>query len=268
MAISKRQFLSSISLLIFALAILALPVYAQEIGMSKSPSITILEPKDDATVSAGNVTVSVDVKNLDIVDKQGQKSVAGEGHIHYYMDVPVPTTPGKPAITAGGTYVHTIDTSYTWQNVSAGMHNFSVQLVNNDHTPLDPPVLSLNTVKVAGSNETSQIMTVKSVGTQSNNTSNKNVTIDLAAKNIKFDKNTMTVPSGANVTINFDNQESVPHNFALYENSDAKKAIFVGEVITGPKNITYTFVAPTKSGTYFFRCDVHPKTMVGDFIVQ
>jgi len=30
---------------------------------------------------------------------------------------------------------------------------------------------------------------------------------------------------------------------------------------------TYTFTAPSTPGTYFFRCDVHPETMTGQFIV-
>jgi plastocyanin len=42
----------------------------------------------------------------------------------------------------------------------------------------------------------------------------------------------------------------------------------VGDVITGPKKITYTFDAPEKPGTYFFRCDIHPTTMTGQFIVE
>jgi plastocyanin len=70
------------------------------------------------------------------------------------------------------------------------------------------------------------------------------------------------------VTINFDNKDNVPHNFALYETSAASNPIFVGEVITGPQTITYEFSGPLEPGTYFFRCDVHPLTMTGEFIVE
>jgi hypothetical protein len=128
-------------LLLAALAIFILPACA-------APMIKILEPTDGSNVSAGNVTVVAEVDDFELVNKLGQDSVAGEGHIHYYMDVAVPTAPGEPAITAPGTYVPTENTSYAWQNVSAGMHNFTVQLVNNDHTPLEPPVLSQNTITV------------------------------------------------------------------------------------------------------------------------
>ena len=106
--------------------------------------------------------------------------------------------------------------------------------------------------------------------TQTTPPSPGSVTIDLTAKNVAFDKKTITVPAGASVTINFSNQDSgVPHNFALYNDSSASQpAIFVGQIITGPITTTYTFTAPATPGKYFFRCDIHPTQMFGDFIVQ
>ena len=103
------------------------------------------------------------------------------------------------------------------------------------------------------------------VGTASTQNS---VVIDIVAKNIAFNTSTITVPAGANVTVNFDNQDAnVPHNFAVYDSEAAKVTIFQGKIITGPSKITYSFVAPDKPGTYFFRCDVHPTIMKGQFIV-
>jgi len=248
---SKHAWIATL-LLMAALAVFVLPVCA-------APMIKILEPTDSSNVSAGNVTVMVEVNDFELVNKLGQDSVAGEGHIHYYMDAAVPTAPGEPAITASGTYVPTENTSYTWQNVSAGMHNFSVQLVNNDHTPLEPPVLSQNNVEV---------MDNMSSAVVAENVTAESVTVDLAAQSIRFNKSTITVPAGAHVTMNFDNQDTVPHNFALYETSQAQNVIFKGEVITGPRTIVYTFDAPEEPGTYFFRCDIHPRTMTGQFIVE
>ena len=94
-------------------------------------------------------------------------------------------------------------------------------------------------------------------------------TVDLSAKNIAFDKSTITVPAGADVTVNFDNEDDgIPHNFAVYTDSSATDTIFSGETITGPDTTTYTFTAPSDPGTYYFRCDVHPEQMNGDFVVQ
>ena len=94
-------------------------------------------------------------------------------------------------------------------------------------------------------------------------------TFVIAADNLAFDTSTITVPAGANVTITFENRDDgIPHNIAVYMNASAVEEIFVGETITGPDQTTYTFTAPEEPGTYFFRCDVHPQQMTGDFIVE
>lgn len=218
-----------------------------------SPQAMITAPKEGDLLPAGDVNVSVDVKSFNLTNKIGQANVTGEGHIHYYMDVTAPTIKGRPAITASGTYVPTAETSHTWKNVKPGMHNFSIELVNNDHTPLNPPVTDKVTVMV-------QSPMPKPT---------KNVTINLSAKNVAFDTGNITVPAGAGVTVNFDNQDQgIPHNFAVYDTPAAANMIFKGDIIVGPRKIVYTFIAPTKPGTYFFRCDVHPTTMTGQFIVK
>ena len=97
----------------------------------------------------------------------------------------------------------------------------------------------------------------------------ENVTIDLVAKDFAFNTSTITVPAGANVTVNFDNQDaSVGHNFAVYDSASMKNTIFKGEIISGPKKIVYTFNAPQEPGTYHFQCDPHAQKMKGEFIVK
>lgn len=113
-----------------------------------SPSLSITSPEDEATLPSGAVKITVEVQNFNLVSKLGTVSVPGEGHLHYYMDVTVPTEPGTPAVTDPGTFAPTPETSYTWESVTPGVHTFSVMLVNNDHTPLEPPVLETVTVSV------------------------------------------------------------------------------------------------------------------------
>ena len=96
----------------------------------------------------------------------------------------------------------------------------------------------------------------------------QSVNIDLVAKSIAFNKTSIAVPKSARVNVNFDNQDNgVPHNFAVYKTAEAKENFFKGDIIKGPSKITYVFTAPDTAGTYFFRCDVHPM-MNGDFIVE
>jgi plastocyanin len=246
-----------------------------EIGL---PQAVILQPRDGAIVPAGDVTVSVQVSNFNLVDKLGQANASHEGHIHYFLDVTPPTTQGQPAIPpSGSVWAATANATYTFKNVAPGSHTISIELVNNDHTPLDPAVVTSVTIKVQGPITTSTSTTTITTSPTTTNspppstttTSGNAVTIDLVAKNIAFDLSTITVPAGAQVTVNFDNQDSgIPHNFAVYTDSSASTPIFVGQIITGPKTATYTFTAPATPGSYFFRCDVHPTIMTGTFIVQ
>jgi plastocyanin len=94
------------------------------------------------------------------------------------------------------------------------------------------------------------------------------VALTLTAKNIAFDRSTLSAPAGSTVALTFVNDDAgVPHNFALYTDATTATPIFQGAIITGPLTTTYTFVAPGTPGTYFFRCDPHPATMTGSFIV-
>ena len=91
--------------------------------------------------------------------------------------------------------------------------------------------------------------------------------IVINAENFAFDRKSISVEARSVVTIAFTNLDKAPHNVAFYRNQRANTEFYVGEIITGPRTIIYTFTAPTLPGVYFFRCDVHPGTMQGDFVV-
>ncbi len=121
------------------------------------PSIVIVSPQNGATLPAGNVTVTTQVSNFNVVDKQGQPSVVGQGHVHFYMDVtPIPSDPAKPAIPSDpkAAWAHVSGNTYTFVNVPAGMHTFTVQLANNDHTPVIPLATNSIMVTVTGGSAT------------------------------------------------------------------------------------------------------------------
>lgn len=94
------------------------------------------------------------------------------------------------------------------------------------------------------------------------------VHIDLAAKDMKFDKDTITVPAGTEVYVNFNNQDDdKSYNFSVYTKADAQTPMFVGEAVAGMAQTTYRFPAGKTAGTYYFRCDLYPINMHGDFVV-
>ena len=81
--------------------------------------------------------------------------------------------------------------------------------------------------------------------------------VEIAALNITFDSDQLTVPAGAPFQIAFDNQEAQPHNVAVHEGSPTGPSIFQGDIITGPAQITYD-VPALNPGSYAFICTVHP----------
>jgi plastocyanin len=92
--------------------------------------------------------------------------------------------------------------------------------------------------------------------------------VEVEAEDIAFQVSEITVAAGSQVTIEFNNRDDVPHNFAVYESEEAAEEIFSGEVLPGPAETTYTFQAPADPGDYFFRCDVHPDQMTGTLVVE
>lgn len=243
-------------------------------------NVTIISPEDDEQVAAGNVTVEVNLTNFTLVEPTDQPNAPGEGHLHYYLDAPIPTNESEPAIPETGGYVISTNTSHTWENVTSGEHNFSVQVVNNDHTPIIPLVYDVVNVTVGDNvtgneienmtdNETGVVVT----GINVSNNETENVTgnetmVNLTAQDIAFDTDNITVPAGTNVTVHFNNEDDgIEHNFAVYDSSLRTEQIFVGDTITGPDEIDYNFTTPDEPGTYYFQCDIHPM-MNGDFIVE
>jgi plastocyanin len=88
----------------------------------------------------------------------------------------------------------------------------------------------------------------------------------IVAKDLKFSATTVSVPANERFQIVFDNQESAPHNVAIYRDSSATDQVFRSEPFSGPAMVTYDAPALT-SGTYFFRCDLHPD-MSGELVVE
>ena len=90
----------------------------------------------------------------------------------------------------------------------------------------------------------------------------------LTASGSAFDTGCLAAAAGTAFTIAFTNKDAgVPHNVSIYSDGSATKTYFQGDLLTGPDSIVY-HVPALPAGTYVFRCDVHPTTMVGTFVVK
>jgi plastocyanin len=80
--------------------------------------------------------------------------------------------------------------------------------------------------------------------------------VHISARDLKFSTAELIAPAGKSFSIVFDNQESAPHNVAIYRDSAATMKVFAEDPFGGPKTVTYQVTA-LAAGTYFFRCDLH-----------
>jgi plastocyanin len=89
--------------------------------------------------------------------------------------------------------------------------------------------------------------------------------IYIAAEGNVFDRDELSAESNEDISLIFVNNDATPHNVAIYNNENAEEEVFVGETFTGPGEVRDYFFTTPEEGTYFFRCDVHPTTMTGEF---
>jgi hypothetical protein len=100
------------------------------------PQLVVTSPTNGATIRGNTVTVSFRVTDLTIVPtsvpvaeagRHPEANRPGEGHLHFMLDL-------EPLVVWERT------TPYTFTNVPPGEHELVVELTENDHGPLTPPV--------------------------------------------------------------------------------------------------------------------------------
>lgn len=86
-----------------------------------------------------------------------------------------------------------------------------------------------------------------------------------------FDQTCLAAPAGEAFTVDFSNDDSTVHNWALYADESAGEHLGGGtpsEPIPAGDSTTYEVDPIDEPGQYFYRCDFHPTTMTGTFVVQ
>jgi hypothetical protein len=117
-------------------------------AVSGAPEVKILSPADGATVGP-QVTFQVQPANFTpSTGLEGKGNLKGYGHYHVYVDMNMASSSSGMMSMAGmvlmpGTNTFTVDLS-AWPK---GTHVVTVELVNNDHTPVAgsmPAMVTLN----------------------------------------------------------------------------------------------------------------------------
>ena len=87
----------------------------------------------------------------------------------------------------------------------------------------------------------------------------------VTAVDMAFEPATITVTAGEAFTVALVNEDSMPHNIAIYTDSSKSEKFFEGEMVTDG-TIVYELDA-LDAGEYFFDCSLHP-AMTGTLVVE
>jgi plastocyanin len=90
--------------------------------------------------------------------------------------------------------------------------------------------------------------------------------ITFSAKDLEFSAPCMVANAGEAFTIHFTNEDSQPHNVAIYQDSSKGSAILQGDIVTTQGDSADYEVEALDEGQYFFDCSVHQE-MTGTLYV-
>jgi plastocyanin len=90
--------------------------------------------------------------------------------------------------------------------------------------------------------------------------------LTITAEGLEFDTACLAVPAGEAFTITLVNDDTEPHNVAIYTDSSKGTQLFAGEISNGGETVEYE-VGALEAGTYYFDCTVHPG-MQGSVIAE
>ena len=83
--------------------------------------------------------------------------------------------------------------------------------------------------------------------------------LEFSAQDLKFSAPCMVATAGEPFTIQFTNDDTQPHNVAIYPDSSKGDALMNGEVITTQGDSRDYAVEALDEGSYYFDCTVHPE---------
>jgi plastocyanin len=92
--------------------------------------------------------------------------------------------------------------------------------------------------------------------------------IALSADQLRFSAPCMAAAAGLAFVVRFTNNESEPHNVAIYTDRSKATSVTVGDTITGPNKTVDYPVDGLAAGDYYFVCTIHPATMNGALYVR
>lgn len=118
-------------------SVLALLTTTATVAQTSNPTLKIISPSEGQTIYGNRVSILLSAENFEIVDFQTNPTVkSGQGHIHVWLDDNNPTRESAKKL---------IKEEDTFTDVPYGDHVLRAELVNNNHSSLNPrQVITVN----------------------------------------------------------------------------------------------------------------------------
>jgi hypothetical protein len=124
------------------------------------------------------------------------------------------------------------------------------------------------TAAACGGDDTSEAPTPTPSATETEPCPPSGTALTIVAADIEFDKICLVAPANQPITVTMNNTEAgILHNFSIYPDVRSTVALFKGENVIGPAVKAYS-VPALAAGEYRFHCDIHPREMQGDYVVE
>jgi plastocyanin len=89
------------------------------------------------------------------------------------------------------------------------------------------------------------------------------ITAPVGAATKGFEQTKVAAPADVPVQIKFDNMDTDTHNVHVFSDDKSTQSVAEGKIFAGPGSEDIP-LGTLNDGTYYFRCDVHPTTMIGE----
>jgi plastocyanin len=107
--------------------------------------------------------------------------------------------------------------------------------------------------------------TTKAAGSTSPAAASGATSVDVKAKDFSFDPNTFSVAAGKEVTIKVSNNGNITHTMKVYKDDKYTEPVSGADTSNISPGSTGQIKATFPAADYYFRCEVHPSQMQGEF---
>ncbi len=116
---------------------------------TETATISLASPAPGSTIRGSSFSLTADIQNFVLCgDCYGKPNVAGEGHWHIFVDLPMGAMDPMSMMPHMMTMASDATQAVSLNGLDSGLHTFTAVLVGNDHMPVMPMAMASVTLNV------------------------------------------------------------------------------------------------------------------------